>query len=107
MRFTLVGRVVPSKHKPPREISMTLATERPATAETFESLEPRTGNVVATFPVHTAADVEAAVTRARDAAVWWRELGWDGRRARLDAWKRLIVRRGDELAELVHRENGK
>jgi acyl-CoA reductase-like NAD-dependent aldehyde dehydrogenase len=86
---------------------MTLATERPATAETFESLEPRTGNVVATFPVHSAADVEAAVARAREAFTWWQELGWSGRKERLDAWKRLIVRRGDELAELVHRENGK
>src|SRR4051812_13062453 len=86
---------------------MTLATERPATAETFESLEPRTGNVVGTFPVHTAADVEAAVARARQAFVWWQGLGWSGRKERLDAWKRLIVQRGDELAELVHRENGK
>ncbi|MCU1589810.1 MAG: aldehyde dehydrogenase [Frankiales bacterium] len=86
---------------------MTLATERPATAETFESLEPSTGNVVATFPVHTAAEVEAAVARARAASVWWQQLGWSGRRERLDSWKRLIVRRGDELAELVHRENGK
>jgi aldehyde dehydrogenase (NAD+) len=86
---------------------MTLATERPATAETFESLEPRTGNVVGTFPVHTAAEVEAAVARAREAFGWWQQLGWSGRKDRLDAWKRLIVRRGDELAELVHRENGK
>jgi acyl-CoA reductase-like NAD-dependent aldehyde dehydrogenase len=86
---------------------MTLATDRPTTAETFESLEPRTGNVVATFPVHTAAEVEAAVARARDAFAWWQQLGWSGRKERLDAWKRLIVKRGDELAELVHRENGK
>ena len=86
---------------------MTRAAERPTTAETFESLDPRSGNVVATFPIHTAVDVEAAVARARDASLWWQGLGWDGRKARLDAWKRLIVKRGDELAELVSRENGK
>lgn len=86
---------------------MTLAADRPTTAETFESLDPATGNVVATFPVHSAADVEAAVGRAREAAVWWQGLGGGGRKERLDAWKRIIVRRGDELAELVHRENGK
>ncbi|MDT7548872.1 MAG: hypothetical protein QOE84_1266 [Actinomycetota bacterium] len=86
---------------------MTLAADRPTTAETFESLDPATGNVVATFPVHTSADVTAAVGRAREASVWWQGLGWSGRQERLDAWKRLIVRRGDELAELVHRENGK
>src|SRR4051812_36955917 len=49
----------------------------------------------------------AAVARAKPAAAWWRELGWGGRRERLDAWKKLIVHRGDELADLVHRENGK
>jgi acyl-CoA reductase-like NAD-dependent aldehyde dehydrogenase len=86
---------------------MTRAAERPMTAETFESLDPRTGNVVATFPIHSAADVEAAVARARIAAAWWQGLGWDGRKERLNAWKRLIVNRADELAELVHRENGK
>jgi acyl-CoA reductase-like NAD-dependent aldehyde dehydrogenase len=86
---------------------MTLAAERSTTAGTFESLDPSTGNVVGTFPVHGAADVEAAVTRARAAAAWWQGLGWSGRKERLDAWKRLIVRRGDELAELVHSENGK
>ena len=86
---------------------MTLAADRPVALETFESLNPRTGEVVATFPVHDESDVRAAVQRAREAALWWRDLGWGGRRERLDAWKRLIVRRGDELADLVHRENGK
>ena len=74
---------------------MTLATEKPV--ETFESLEPRTGNVVGTFPINTAAEVEAAVARAREAFAWWQQLGWNGRRERLDAWKRLIVRRGGQV----------
>ena len=86
---------------------MTLAADRPVQTGTFDSLDPRTGAVVATFPVHTPEEVAAAVARAKPAAAWWRELGWGGRRERLDAWKRLIVQRGDELAELVHRENGK
>ena len=86
---------------------MTLAADRPVQTDTFDSLNPRTGAVVGTFPVHSAQDVRAAVERARQASQWWADLGWDGRRARLDAWKRLIVQRGDELAELVHRENGK
>jgi len=76
-------------------------------ARTFESLNPATGDVVATFPVHTAADVNAAVERARGAAPWWRELGYDGRRKRMRAWRTLLVQRSDELAELMHRENGK
>jgi acyl-CoA reductase-like NAD-dependent aldehyde dehydrogenase len=86
---------------------MTLAADRPVLTGTFDSLDPRTGEVVATFPIHTADDVAAAVARAKPAAAWWRDLGWGGRRERLEAWKRLIVHRADELADLVHRENGK
>src|SRR5688572_24204810 len=86
---------------------MTLAADRPVQTGTFDSLNPLTGEVVASFPIATAADVQAAVARARTAASMWRELGWGGRRDRLDAWKRLIVRRGDELVDLVHLENGK
>jgi acyl-CoA reductase-like NAD-dependent aldehyde dehydrogenase len=75
--------------------------------EKFDSLNPATGEVVATFPVHTADDVNEAVGQARGAAAWWRELGYDGRRRRLRAWRTLLVQRSDELAELMHRENGK
>ncbi len=73
----------------------------------FESLDPGTGQVLAGFEVHTAADVAAAVERARAAAGWWAGLGASGRRSRLDGWRRQLVRRTDELAELIHRENGK
>ncbi|HJQ43941.1 MAG TPA: aldehyde dehydrogenase family protein [Jatrophihabitantaceae bacterium] len=76
-------------------------------SETFESLNPATGEVVATFPVHHAADVLAAVKRAEPAAIWWRELGYDGRKRRLRQWRSLIASRMDEFAELIHRENGK
>ena len=37
-------------------------------AETFDSLNPRTGDVVGTYPIHGAAEVRAAVERAREAA---------------------------------------
>jgi acyl-CoA reductase-like NAD-dependent aldehyde dehydrogenase len=83
---------------------MTLTTER---AQTFDSLEPATGAVYATFPVHTAQDVQAAVERARTAAAWWEGLGFEGRKDRLDAWRVLLVKRLPEIAEAMHRENGK
>jgi acyl-CoA reductase-like NAD-dependent aldehyde dehydrogenase len=92
------------------ETDVTLAPDRRSaatTAETFDSLDPATGEVVATFAVHGAAEVETAVARAKQAAGWWRELGWAGRRQRLDGWKALMARRVGDLAELVHRENGK
>jgi aldehyde dehydrogenase (NAD+) len=75
--------------------------------EKFDSLDPASGEVVASFPVHTADDVNEAVERAREAAAWWRELGYEGRRRRLRAWRTSLVQRSDELAELMHRENGK
>lgn len=85
---------------------MTAVENRPAT-DTFESLDPATGAVVGTFPIHDEAAVRAAVDRAGEAAGWWAGLGPDGRRRRLLAWKRLITARMDELAGLLQRENGK
>ncbi len=89
------------------EMPLPLTDEPRPAVETFDSRDPANGDVVGSFPVQSAADVEAAVARARDAAGWWREQGWDGRRAHLRAWKAVLARRVHELAELVHRENGK
>jgi len=50
---------------------MTSTAAKPATAgtttapDTFDSLDPRDGSVVATHPRHTAEQVEAVVARAR------------------------------------------
>ena len=73
----------------------------------FASLNPATGEEIASFDVHTEADVRAAAQRARQAATWWAELGEPGRRQRLTAFRQLLVRRTDELAGLITRENGK
>jgi acyl-CoA reductase-like NAD-dependent aldehyde dehydrogenase len=86
---------------------MTTVNAVPGATRTFDSLNPATGEVVATFPEHTADDVHAAVSRARAAAAWWRELGPDGRRKRLLAFKSELIRRSEELATLIHVENGK
>jgi aldehyde dehydrogenase (NAD+) len=74
---------------------------------TFDSLDPATGEVLATYPVADAGAVRAAVGAAREAAQWWAELGFAGRRARLDAWRRLIARRAEQLADRITQENGK
>ncbi len=71
------------------------------------STNPATGDEVARLPVASAADVKAAVDRARAAAAWWAGLGWRERRRRLLAWRSLLVNRIEELAELIHREGGK
>ena len=68
---------------------MSVATE---SAETFASLNPATGEVVAEHPVRDAAAVAAAVERAREAAAWWRALGWKERRLRLLNIKGALAR---------------
>lgn len=85
---------------------MTIETAAPAQA-TFDSLDPRTGEVVGTHPVHAATDVDAAVARAADTAQWWADLGFDGRRSVLVEWRRALVRRLDDLARTVADETGK
>src|SRR4051812_29279592 len=81
--------------------------DRHATGETFESTDPARGAVVGVFPVHDEAAVRATAERARTAAAQWAELGFDGRRQRLSAYRGYLARRMHELADLVHRENGK
>jgi acyl-CoA reductase-like NAD-dependent aldehyde dehydrogenase len=63
--------------------------------------------VLATFPEHGRREVDAAVAAAREAAVWWAGLGWNGRRLRLLAWKSYLVRYMGRLAQLMHEETGK
>src|SRR5215472_8541444 len=75
--------------------------------EVFHSLNPATDEVVGTYPVFGEQDVAAAVERAREAALWWAGLGWDGRKRRLLAWKSYLTRYLGRLAELVHTETGK
>ncbi|HEY0641337.1 MAG TPA: aldehyde dehydrogenase family protein [Pseudonocardiaceae bacterium] len=79
----------------------------PSATETFDSLDPATGEVVGTFPVHSEDDVRAAVHTARAAAAAWEELGFAGRRRHLLRWCGLMARRQEELVTLVRRENGK
>lgn len=76
-------------------------------AETFDVRNPGTQDVVGTYPTHTAGDVDAAVDRARLAAQWWQEIGYDERRKRLDAFRGVIARRVNQLAGLVSEEMGK
>jgi len=73
----------------------------------FSSYEPVSGKVVGEFPVHDADAVDAAVSRARVAATWWRELGFAGRRDRLRGFSAQLAKRLPELAALIAQENGK
>lgn len=91
---------------------MTATIDKPAkgsakSPQTFDSTNPATDELVGTHPIHTEAEVNAAVERARDASAWWQEIGFDGRKEYLQAWRSLMAKRLPELADLVHRECGK
>jgi acyl-CoA reductase-like NAD-dependent aldehyde dehydrogenase len=75
--------------------------------ETFDSVNPATSEVIATFPVFGPDEVNAALGRAREAAAWWGGLDWKDRQSRLLAWKSHLIRYIGRLAELVHNETGK
>src|SRR3954470_6940967 len=83
------------------------SVDRHATTKTFESTNPASGAVVGVFPVHDGDAVRETVERARSASERWAAVGFDGRKARLAAWRGYLARRMNELADLVHRENGK
>jgi succinate-semialdehyde dehydrogenase/glutarate-semialdehyde dehydrogenase len=80
---------------------------KPAASETFEVKNPATGESVGTFPVHTAADIAERVAKGRAAQTWWAELGFDGRKKRMNRWVRWLARDCDTLYDIGFRETGK
>jgi acyl-CoA reductase-like NAD-dependent aldehyde dehydrogenase len=76
-------------------------------SETFDTVNPATSEVIATFPVDGQHEVDSVVDRAQEAARWWAGLGWKERQRRLLAWKSHLIRYVGRLAELVHNETGK
>src|SRR5688500_11094533 len=71
------------------------------------SLDPRTGEDEDHHVVKSADEVREAVRVARDASVFWAGLGFEGRRARLDAWRKVLLKRLDEFQVLISAETGK
>ena len=90
-----------------KEQPMTSHLDRTASGTTFESLDPRTGDVAGTHPVNTPEEVQAAVDRAHEEAAWWGALSFDEREKHLQTWKGAMTRRLAQLAEVMHLETGK
>ena len=76
-------------------------------AAMLTSTNPATGEVVGTVPIHTPDDVDAAIGRARAASLAWGALSADERTSQLVALRRALADAADELADIIHRENGK
>jgi acyl-CoA reductase-like NAD-dependent aldehyde dehydrogenase len=75
--------------------------------KTFESLDPATGEAIATVPEGTAKDVDAAVEAAGAAFEEWAELPPAARAQMLWRVGDLIDANMDELTELETRDQGK
>jgi acyl-CoA reductase-like NAD-dependent aldehyde dehydrogenase len=75
--------------------------------EQLDSVDPATGEVVGSVPIHSAEEVDAAVSRARAAAAEWAALSFGDRETELARFRAGLAGACDELAELIHRENGK
>jgi aldehyde dehydrogenase (NAD+) len=84
-----------------------MATATTTQTDRLSSYNPATGAVVGTVPVHSAAEVDAAVARARVASQAWGALSFEARTEELTAFRKAIAAHADELAELIHQENGK
>jgi acyl-CoA reductase-like NAD-dependent aldehyde dehydrogenase len=78
-----------------------------AKGETLEIKNPATGERVGVVPIMSGDQVDAAVARARAASVPWGALSHDDRAEELGRFRRAVAESCDELAEVIHRENGK
>ena len=77
------------------------------TSSRFDSLNPVDGTVLASYPNTSAAEVSAAVDRARAASLAWQALGFRGRRKVLLKWAAEITKKVGEISEIIQAETGK
>ena len=79
------------------------ATEAP----TLDITDPSLGTVISRVPLSPASAVDAAVESARKAAPGWAETPIKERAQVFYRYKALLEKNVDDLAALVHEENGK
>lgn len=75
--------------------------------EMLESFDPSNGQRLGAVRLSTAADVQAAVTRAREAQVGWAGMGVDARCRILNRMRGVLIDRAAEIGRVVSSENGK
>ncbi|PYE14106.1 aldehyde dehydrogenase family protein [Paraburkholderia silvatlantica] len=75
--------------------------------DTFDVINPATGEVLAKAPAATAEQLDAAIAAAKAAFKGWSALGYDGRQKYLNAYAEALQAHRDELARLLTQEQGK
>jgi acyl-CoA reductase-like NAD-dependent aldehyde dehydrogenase len=78
-----------------------------ASGETFENVNPATGEVLGVFPKSTTEDMDRGVEAARDAYERWRLVPAPKRAEVLFRVGQMLIDRKDELAEEMVKEMGK
>ncbi|MGW4147859.1 aldehyde dehydrogenase family protein [Streptomyces albogriseolus] len=78
-----------------------------ATASTFTTYSPATGERLAEYSAHGSEDVARAVARARTTQAGWAALPASRRRELLLRWKRALADDLDTVARTIARETGK
>ena len=86
---------------------MKMPAETTTVAQKLVSINPATGEVLAEFEPASAAEILAAVRRAREAAPAWRALGLKARARYLRQLKDVLLARREDIAQLISRETGK
>ncbi|MGL4304741.1 MAG: aldehyde dehydrogenase family protein [Mycobacteriaceae bacterium] len=76
-------------------------------ASTIVSLDPRTDEVVGTYPIVGAQEISLVLEKAQAAAKWWESLGFSGRKKWLLEWKKALAKGARELASVISKETGK
>ncbi|MCC6465516.1 MAG: aldehyde dehydrogenase family protein, partial [Planctomycetes bacterium] len=80
---------------------------REAGGENLTSTDPGNGDLIATFRQATVADVDAAVAAAKDAFPAWKSLPQPKRAEIILKSAEILLRRKEELSQLMTREMGK
>ncbi|HSN27396.1 MAG TPA: aldehyde dehydrogenase family protein [Kofleriaceae bacterium] len=73
----------------------------------LSSTNPATGEVIGTVPIMSAAEVDAVVARARVAAETWSTRSFATRTEELVAFRKAVAAAATEIADVIHKENGK
>ena len=79
----------------------------PTEGPTFETVDPRTGALLATVPEHDADEVAATVARAAELAPRWAALDVAERVAHLMEVRDRLLDRADHLVDVICAETGK
>jgi len=79
----------------------------PASAVSFDSVNPANGKLLGKIACASSEDIDAAVAAARAAQPTWQKLGGHGRARYLYSLARLLQKRAREFAVLESMDNGK